>query len=118
MSIGQSFSRARSHIVFILALLSAAAYILWVERERGVGSWRVELGEYESGEEAGRQWDLLRSTPGLHAVQIVRTTDKSVRLEVREVSNEATARRICRIARAKRVECLVVSPLKAGASAT
>ncbi len=116
MSIGQSFSRARSHIIFIIALLTASGYILWIERERGVGTWRVELGQYQSAEEAGRQWDLLRSTPGLYAVQIVRTTDKLVRLEVREVSNEAAARRICRIARTKRVECLVVSPLKADAS--
>jgi hypothetical protein len=38
MSLGRNLARARSHIIFIIALLAASAYILWVERGRGVPS--------------------------------------------------------------------------------
>jgi uncharacterized protein len=38
MSGPSNLARARSHIIFIVGLLAAAAYILWVERWRGVPS--------------------------------------------------------------------------------
>jgi hypothetical protein len=38
MSRASNLSKARSHIIFIVALLSAAAYILWVEQRRGVAA--------------------------------------------------------------------------------
>jgi cell division septation protein DedD len=95
-----NLARARSHIIFIVGLLAAASYILWVERGRGVPSeaprpeqaapvapaplaqaapeaappvtaWRVQLGAFSSAEEAGRQWDgLRRSIPGLGALSV------------------------------------------------
>lgn len=74
MSLSKNFARGRSHLIFIAGLLSASAFIFWVESEEarrdlvrsssspvtGVsGTWQAEFGPFVNAEEAGRALDRM-----------------------------------------------------------
>jgi hypothetical protein len=120
MTVARNLSRARSHIIFIVALLSAASYILWVEDMRGRPSeaasvetqWRVELGPFDSAAAAGGSWDRLRGqVPELRGADatIVESAD-GVRLRAGPLPGQRDAVRICDTTRANGARCDLVSP--------
>ena len=120
MTVSRNLSRARSHIIFIIALLSAAAYILWVESVRGRASeayppeaqWRVELGALDNAAAAGGQWDRLRvRVPDLRTVQVtlVEAAD-GVRLRTGPLQTQREAVPICDATRASGGRCRLISP--------
>jgi cell division septation protein DedD len=120
MTFSRNLSRARSHIIFIIALLSAAAYILWVETSRGraseapsaVQQWRVEIGAFDNAQAAGRYWDQMRS--GIEEMRQVQVTlvegPDGVRLRAGPLGNQQEAIRLCAAARQGGGSCAVLSP--------
>jgi cell division protein FtsN len=120
MTVGRNLSRARSHIIFIVALLAASAYILWVESSRREAAasrapeaqWRVEFGAFDNAAAAGRQWDGLRGRlPELRGaeVSIIEGAD-GVRLELGPLSDQRQAVQICGAVQAGGAKCRLVSP--------
>ena len=120
MTPAHNLSRARSHIIFIVALLAAAAYILWVESSRGEAAaarapeaqWRVEFGTFDNAAAAGGLWDGLRGRlPELRSLgaRIVEGAD-GVRLEVGPLPSQRQAVQICDAAEAGGAQCRLVSP--------
>ena len=120
MTVGRNLSRARSHIIFIVALLAASAYILWVERSRGEAEasrapeaqWRVEFGAFDNAAAAGGHWDGLRGRlPEFRAVEakIVEGAD-GVRLQLGPLPNRRAAVQICDATQAGGVKCEPVTP--------
>ena len=95
-----NLARARSHLIFIVALLSAAAYILWVERGRGLPltapaesrAWTAEVGPFPTATEAGRVLDGSGITA--EKVLLVRTS-AGTSLRVHGLAREDDARRLC-----------------------
>jgi len=140
MSGPSNLARARSHIIFIIGLLAAAAYILWVERGRGVPSiapqvsqsapdsgstrqeslargdgWYAVLGTFGSAEEAGREWDAIRgrlSDFGAVGVHLTPADDR-MRLQVGPVSSRRLGERLCTVIRAAGKSCTLVQPSSA-----
>jgi hypothetical protein len=119
MTFSRNLSRARSHIIFIIALLAASAYILWVESSRGVAAasgapeaqWRVEFGAFDTAAAAGGHWDRLRTNlPELRAAEarIVEGAD-GVRLQVGPLPDQRKAAQTCDAVRTSGTECRPVS---------
>jgi hypothetical protein len=120
MTASRNLSRARSHIIFIVALLGASAYILGVESSRGrasqapgaAGGWHVELGAHATAEAAGRHWDQLQArAPGLRQIEmrIVPRPD-GVRLQSAALGSQPDAKAICSAVQAAGERCGVISP--------
>lgn len=120
MTIARNLSRARSHIIFIVALLAASAYILWVESSRGEAAasrapearWRVEFGAFDNAAAAGAHWDAVRGRlPELRAVEaaIVEGAE-GVRLQVGPLPDQRKAVQICDAAQVGEAKCRLVSP--------
>jgi hypothetical protein len=140
MSGPSNLARARSHIIFIIGLLAAAAYILWVERGRGVLSeaprasqsgaasgstgqellargdgWHAVIGTFSSAEEAGRDWDAIRgrlSDFGAIGVHLTPADDR-IRLQVGPVSSRHLGERLCTVIQAAGKSCTLVQPSSA-----
>jgi hypothetical protein len=118
VTIGRNLSRARSHIIFILALLATASYILWVENSRGRPGertvrrgWQIEIGVFASAAAAGRQWDLLRErAAGLHPLDVAIVAKADHVLLRGEVESQETATALCASARDANLSCRVLSP--------
>ena len=120
MTFARNMSRARSHIIFIVALLAASAYILWVESSRGEAvasrspeaQWRVEFGAFDNAGAAGAHWDGMRGRlPELRAFEatILEGAD-GVRLQVGPLPDQKKAVQICGAAKGGEAECRLVSP--------
>lgn len=117
MSTSHNFSRARSHIVFIVALLSAAAYILWVEQSRGVPAavpgvaetWSTQIGTFDTAEAAGRAWDRLRAqgSTGDQRPIVLLESAGLFQLRIAGHADRGAAERVCRYASATGLTCAV-----------
>jgi hypothetical protein len=120
MSRANNLSKARSHIIFIVALLSAAAYILWVEQRRGVAAeaprsanaWSAEIGSFGSAEAAGRAWDSVKrqGQPARRMQIALLDGPEGVRLQVSGLGDQESAEQVCSAAADSGVPCSVTPP--------
>lgn len=120
MSRASNFSKARSHIIFLVALLAAAAYILWVEKSRGVvaeaavgaRTWSAQLGRFDTAEAAGRAWDIVKRQEQLARFKRVAVVEgaEGVMLNIREFADQPSAERVCASAAIAGIRCVVSPP--------
>jgi hypothetical protein len=120
MSRASNISKARSHIIFIVALLSAAGYILWVEQGRGVAAesppgadtWSAEIGSFDTAEAAGRAWDSVKRQRQLARGKHIALFEGAGRVRLRVVGSgdRESAEQICAAAARSSVPCAVIPP--------
>lgn len=110
-----NLAKARSHIIFIVALLTAAAYILWVEQSRGLplakperaNGWLVDIGPFADGISAGQAWQQIPANQG--EARLVRTRE-GVLLRLERLTGGEQAEEICRLVRQRSGRCLISQP--------